>query len=67
MPEANSAPVPSNEIKPDPGLVPGTIPKPKQENRTFRYSLASHLLESGYDIRTVQELLGHSEVKRTMI
>lgn len=42
------------------------VPK-RVTSHTFRHSYASHLLQANYDIRTIQELLGHSDVRTTMI
>jgi integron integrase len=47
-------------------LAPAQVHQPATPH-TLRHSFATQVLQSGYDIRTVQELLGHSDVKTTMI
>jgi integrase len=67
MPVPNSIPVPLNPIGRYPRPAPATTAKPKILDRLREALRSRHYRRRSYDIRMVQELLGHEDVKTTMI
>jgi len=67
MPVANSIPIPLNPIGRYPGHAAAATAKPKLLARPHEAFRSRHYSRRSYDIRTVQGLLGHEDVKTTMI